>query len=328
MALETKAFDEAVSAARDGAIAVDRSDLGMLKFSGETRLDLIHRMSTQAVKDLAPGAGAATVLTTDIGRSIDRLILYATGDTVYALTGEDNADNVARYLLRFVFFQDDFHVEDLTAQTFIFGVYGAGARERLRALFGDTVDLPLHHWQQLELDGATTYLHRTDPVAGDGYFVMGDEADKERVWAALVESGVVPAGPEAFEYLRLASGRPRFGREISADYIPLETGLWDDVSFNKGCYTGQEVIARMESRGRLAKKLVHLRAEGPVEPGSEIEVDGRSAGTVTSAASGPDGVFVLGYVKTRALEAVEEAGEGELLADGVRLHLLAPVGGR
>lgn len=328
MALDVRPFEEAVRAAREGAIAVDRSDLGMLKFSGESRLDLIHRMSTQAVKDLAPGAGAATVLTTDIGRMIDRLILYATSDTVYALTGEGNADNVARYLLRFVFFQDDFHVDDLSAQTFIFGVYGAGVQEQLRLLFGDAVDLPLHHWRQQELAGVTTYLHRTDPVAGDGYFVMGEEADKEQVWRGLSEGSIVPAGPEAFEYLRIASGQPRFGREISEEYIPLETGLWDDVSFDKGCYTGQEVIARMESRGRLAKKLVHLRAEEPVEPGSEIEAAGRSAGTITSAASGPDGVFALGYVKTRFLEEVDETAGGELLAGGIRLHLVTAVSGR
>lgn len=308
---------EAVEAAHTSAIVVDRSALGMLKFAGETRLDLIHRMSTQAVKNLASGEGAATVLTSDIGRIIDRLLLYASSESVYAVTGEGNAGNVARYLLRYVFFQDDFHLEDLSAQTFILGVYGAQATDRLRPLFGQAVNLPLHHWRELKLDGVTVYLHRTDPVAGEGYFVMGNTEDAETVWGRLVAAGITPAPEEAFEYLRIASGVPRFGREMTPDYIPLETGLWADVSFNKGCYTGQEVIARMESRGRLAKKLVRLRAAEPVGPGTPIEQGGREVGTVTSSAAGPEGVAALGYLKTRALD---ESGAAPLTAGGVPLE--------
>lgn len=324
MAMPVKPFEQAVAAAADGAVVVDRSNLGMLKLTGATRLDLIHRMSTQAVRDLAPGAGAATVLTTDIGRIIDRLILYAARDAVYALTGEDNADNVARYLLRFVFFQDDFHLEDLTTETFIFGVYGAAPQERLRPLFGDAVDLPLHHWRQTTVAGVAAYLHRTDPVVGGGYFVMGEETNKDTIWEALVAADIIPAGDDAFDYLRIASGLPRFGQEITGDYIPLETGLWDDVSFTKGCYTGQEVIARMESRGQLARKLVQFRAAGPVAAGTEVEMDGRSAGTITSAASGPDGHFALGYVKTRLLDGALETGTSTWSAGEIPLHLAGP----
>ena len=313
--VEPVSLERAYEAAQSGAIVVDRSDLGVLKFTGETRLDLIHRMSTQAVEELGSGEGTATILTTDIGRMIDRLLLYASSDAVYALTGEENAVAVARYLLRFVFFNDDFHLEDLSADTAVFGVYGASAGELLRPLFGDTVEIPLHHWRQLELEGLTAYLHRTDPVAGGGYFVMGSASDGEAIWQTLVDAGIVPAGPEAFEYLRIESGLPRFGREITEDYIPLEAGLWADVSFNKGCYTGQEVIARMESRGRLAKQLVRLQPQTPIAAGAEIEADGRASGTVTSAATGPAGPVALGYVKTRAL-----SGDAAFSTGGISLH--------
>lgn len=304
--------EEAYETAHEDAIFVDRSALGVIKFTGESRLDLLHRMSTQAVEGLQSGEGTATILTTDIGRMIDRLLLYVSSDAVYAVTGENNADNVARHLMGYVFFKDDFHVEDLTDETAIFGVYGAQAQARCRSLFGDAADVPLHHWRQLELGGAFTYLHKTDPVAGDGYFVMCDVEDRDAVEERLLGAGVVPAGEEAFEYLRIESGRPRFGREISDDYIPLEAGLWDDVSFAKGCYIGQEIIARMESRGRLAKQLAHLHPSAPVAVGAEIEVGGRSAGTVTSAADGPQGPVALGYVKSRALDD----GDGAALTAG------------
>ena len=300
-----------LQAAREEAILTDRSALGMLRFSGESRLDLLHRMSTQDVARLQPGEGAATILTTDIGRIIDRLILYAGSQAVYALTGENNADNIARYLMRFVFFNDDFHIEDLSGDTAVFALYGPKAQEKLHtAGFTDT-NFPLHHWREQKIDDIDIWLARTDPINEDGYFVMCHEADRDAVWQRLLDGGVTAVTEPTFEFIRIAAGLPRFGREISGDYIPLETGLWADVSFNKGCYTGQEIIARMESRGKLAKQLARLRADGPLATGDAITAGGKSAGVITSAAEGPDGFVALGYVKTTVLEKESELVAGD-----------------
>ena len=290
-------------AAHQSAIVVDRSDLGMLKISGETRLDLIHRMSTQDVKGLAAGEGAATILTTDIGRMIDRLILYPSSDTVYALTGENHSEAIARYLMRFVFFNDDFHLQDISANTAVFGVYGPWAMHILGEEIGfPEVDLSLHHWREAEIGGVSAYLHRTDPINGDGYFVMCETQDKEALGHILARAGLVPAGEAAFDFLRIEAGQPRYGREITQEYIPLEAGLWNDVSFKKGCYTGQEIIARMESRGKLAKKLVRLASAVGVPAGAEITANEKSVGAITSSAAGLEGAIALGYVKTSALD--------------------------
>lgn len=297
------------TAAHTTAVLTDRSDLGMLKITGETRLDLLNRMSTQKLVDMPSGSGAATVLTTDIGRIVDRLIVYVAGDTLYVLTSENNADAVARYLMRFVFFQDDFHMQDISADTAVFGVYGPMAADRVAAAGFPEVDLPLHHWREAEIAGATAYLHRTDPIGGDGYFVMCTAEDRGAVRDQLVSTGLVVADAAAFDFLRIEAGRPRFGRELTGDYIPLEANLWDDVSFNKGCYIGQEIIARMESRGRLAKKLVALRPAAPVAAGSELVSDGKKAGSITSVAEGPDGPVALGYVKTSLLDGALAAGD-------------------
>jgi aminomethyltransferase len=287
----------------------------MLKFSGETRLDLINRMSTQKVLGLQDGQGAATVLTTEIGRIIDRLILYATNDAAYCLTGENNNDNIARYLMRFVFFMDDFHIEDLTAETAVFGVYGCKAAQMLGELFGaDIADLPLHHWRQVDHEGTAVYIHRTDPIAGGGYFVMGHVDDQAAIETMLVEKGIAAIDEPLFDYLRIESGQPRFGRELTNDYIPLEANLWDDVSFNKGCYTGQEVIARMESRGRIAKQLVKIMPNSPLESGAELRAGGKRAGQVTSTADGPKGALALAYVKTAFLENGDSLEAGEIPA--------------
>ena len=301
-------IEAAYQAAQNGAVMIDRSQMGMLKFTGESRLDLINRMSTNGVLNLSSGEGRATVLTTDIGRIVDRLILYASSNAVYALTGAGNGDNVARYLMRFVFFNDDFHIEDLSAQTAIWGVYGAQAQDMLASLLGpETVDLPLHHWRETSLHEVTVYVHRTDRVAGDGYFVMCQQQDSDGVLEALASAGIQPIDEAAFEYLRIESSLPLFGLEMTQDYIPLETGLWGDVSFKKGCYIGQEIIARMESRGRLAKKLVQLKLDVMAESMDAVTEGpgGRSVGTLTAVADGPQGVLALGYIKTRALEKGE-----------------------
>lgn len=312
---ETALIKKGYEAAHDSAVFIDRSDLGMLKFTGETRLDLLNRMSTQKVIGLQDGQGAATVLTTEIGRIIDRLILYATKDSVYCLTGEGNNDAIGRYLMGFVFFMDDFQIKDLTAETAIFGVYGCKAGQILSDLFGSEIgELPLHHWREVEHGGTTVYLHRTDPIAGDGYFVMGQAEDKDTIQNLLIENGIVAIDEATFDYLRIESGQPRFGLELRTDYIPLEANLWDDVSFNKGCYTGQEVIARMESRGRIAKKLVKLRSDAPIDSGAEIRAAGKKAGQVTSTANGPQGPLALAYIKTAFLEQDEQLTADEVPA--------------
>lgn len=272
--------------------------LGVIRVTGESRLDLIDRMSTQKVKQLQGGEGAATVLTTDIGRIIDRLLIYADENEMFFLTGENNAANIFGYFMRYIFFNDDFHMTDVTAETAVIGVYGSTAQTQLNQL-GVETELPRHHWRKGEIGGVSVSVHRADPVQGDGYLLVVSTAEADQLKAQLETAGITPIDQAEFEQMRVASGLPLFGHELTTDYIPLETDLWDDVSFNKGCYIGQEIIARMESRGRISKKLVRLEADGELEMGAEITADGKKAGTITSVA----GQLAMGYVKTAALEA-------------------------
>lgn len=268
---------------KNDVVWLDQNERGLLKLSGESRTDLIHRMSTQDLRGMQSGEGRATVLTTEIGRIIDRVILFDRGDDVYMLTSDNNADGIARYLLRFVFFNDDFQIEPVQ-DVGIIGVYGEGAAALL------DVSLPLYGWE--------AHTYRIDPIAGDGYLLIFPAADREQVVAQLTEKGAAEIDAAAYERLRIASGQPRFGHELTSEYIPLETGLWDDVSFTKGCYIGQEIIARMESRGKLAKRLVSLAAAGTIAAGDEVTADGKTVGKITSAAD----QIALAYIKTAALD--------------------------
>ena len=110
-------------------------------------------------------------------------------------------------------------------------------------------------------------------------------------------AGLIPAGSLTYNSLRIRSGRPA-GLELSADYLPLEVGLWDEISFSKGCYTGQEIIARMESRGRLAKTLVKVALSSLAPAPTPMYAQGKPAGTLTSSARAPDGrIHALAVLK-------------------------------
>jgi len=212
---------QAYAAAHAAAVLAEHPARGMLHLTGATRLDLINRMSTQAVLGLQSGQGAATVLTTDIGRIIDRILLYATGDGAYVLTGDGHADPLARYFMRNIFFNDDAQLLDISAETSVFGVYGPRAAELLVAAGFPEVEIPLHHWRQATIGGATAavataYLHRTDPIAGGGYLVTGNTSDHEAIRAALLTAGLTPIDEAAYDYLRIeAAGRAagRGGRD-------------------------------------------------------------------------------------------------------------------
>lgn len=272
--------------------------MGLLEVSGESRLDLINRMSTNLVSLLKPGEGAATVLTTDVGRIIDRVILYAGESTALMMTGENNGDNIGRYLMRFVFFNDDFRLQPLDGQFSTLFVYGDDAAAKIGEICGVELDLPLHGWIQTKVGQVDVTVHATDPLAGGGFMLKIPAGSEPAVQQALEAAGGEAISEDEFDGMRIEDILPRLRHELTGDFIPLETGLWDDVSFTKGCYTGQEIIARMDSRGKISKQLVQLETEGPLPAGTELLAAGKSAGTVTTSV----GNRALGYVKSSILE--------------------------
>ena len=272
--------------------------MGLLEISGKSRLDLINRMSTNLVSLLKPGEGAATVLTTDVGRIIDRIIMYAGEETAIALTGEENGDNIARYLLRFVFFNDDFRVTSLGSRFSTLFVYGKDAASKIGEISGTTIDLPLHHWATITISSIELSVHATDPLDGGGYMLKIPVGDEETIVDALTSAGGTLMLESEFDALRIEAKQPRLRHELTGEFIPLETGLWEDVSFTKGCYTGQEIIARLDSRGKIAKQMVQFDTQGPIPVGTEVMANGKSAGIITTSA----GKRALGYVKSSVLE--------------------------
>lgn len=319
----------AYAAAHEAVVLIDRSDEGRIMLAGDDRLAILHRLSTNAVEALAPGGGRATVLTTPVGRIIDRVILHAlTGEQTLLRTSSNRAQAVAGYLQRNIFFRDRMTVTDVTAEFVQLALYGPAAPDVAASLVGDSLNLPpsLHHVVSATCDGGPLWVMILDPVGVPGIGLTIPAAQAAALWQAALEAGgsfgIRPAGSSVYEVLRIEAGLPGPAGELNEDYIPLEADLWADVSFTKGCYTGQEVIARMESRGKLAKILVGVSIDGPATAGTAWRIDKRRQGVLTSVARRPDGQWIgLGFVRPDVADvgqvlALEDGGEAVIRLTG------------
>ncbi len=296
----TAEIDREYAAAQTGCVMIDASAWGRLQFTGQTRIDFLHRLSTNDLLPLQIGQGAATVFTTPIARIVDRTLVYVRAADVLMLTSRGNQARVFQWLRKYIFFNDDVQIKDRTDETGMLSIYGAAANEIVKRLCDtDLSTLPVHHWRRVRVGEAEVTIACADPIAGRGFHLIFDKPMRPHVWQLLIEAGVVPMSEPTYQILRIEAGLPEFGRELGNDYIPLEANLWADVSFTKGCYTGQEIIARMESRQRLAKHLVGLCLDDEVALPAALWTDNNEVGLVTSVARSPGyGWIGLGYLKS------------------------------
>jgi folate-binding protein YgfZ len=288
------------AAAQTGSVMIDASAWGRLRFTGKHRVDFLQRMSTNDLLKVVIGQGAGTVFTTPIARIIDRTVAYVREDDVLMLTSRGNQARVKQWLDKYIFFSDDVQIKDATDETGMISICGATVNPVMTRVAGeDPSALPLHHWRAAQIAGMETLITRADPIASGGFHLIFDRDAHAKVWQVLLDTGVVPLSEETYQVLRVEAGRPEFGHELGDEYIPLEANLWNDVSFTKGCYTGQEIIARMESRQKLAKRLVGLRFDERVTLPASLWFDGHEAGVVTSVVHSPGmGWIGLGYLKS------------------------------
>ena len=300
------------------------STFGRVQMTGATRLAFLHRMSTNDIESLLPGQGRRTVLTTPIGRMVDCTPVLAMDDALILLTGAGNASKVTAWLRKYILYNDDVRVNDVTAMTQMLGVFGDGAAAWVRAqdasAFSQIENAPVFSSAQTRENGLWV---KAPPLQGAGFYWVGTKIESisnpSTSTGRSLQSLISPISD--FESLRIAASYPAFPNEINEEHIPLEAGLWDAVSFSKGCYIGQEIIARMESRNQMARKLVQLDASGSgCQVGAPLFVDGVLVGNVTSASA----KVALGYVRG----AFAHSNQALHLESGVTISLLKVIGMR
>ena len=290
-------------AALSDAILLDRSHEARLELSGESAIDLLHRISTNDLRGLHVNEGRPTIFTNANARILDRVAVYRRENSLFALGEPGRGAALRTYLQRNIFFGDDVQLNDLSARTCQLELHGPAAAEVIAKVVPDSATLDVMTGCEAEIGGHAVYLARRRPVCQQRWTVVVSIEGAGALWTLFSDQGARPAGSLIYNVLRVRAGFPSVGRELSEQFIPLEIGLWDEVSFTKGCYTGQEIIARMESRNRLAKTLVRLQLEQQVDPPAQIFHEGRGVGQLTSCVTAPDGViFALGVIKPALAE--------------------------
>jgi tRNA-modifying protein YgfZ len=262
---------------------------GWLRLAGRDRLDLLHRLSTNDLKKLAAGAGQATVLTSATGRVMALLTVYADTDAAYVRVMPGQSGGMTRYLNSMIFFQDEVEVADLSKETAQFAVYGPRAIDFLSRTTNASLGLmPPYGWQSATVFGAPLSVHRGGPLEPWAWTVV-TAAEHAHAVESILSGGSQKLDPASAELLRIEAGLPAWGRELSDQVTPLEAGLLPAINFNKGCYTGQEIIARQVNYDKVTRNLVGLVLPGdaPTElPGATVKGPGRG-GFVGSVALSP-----------------------------------------
>lgn len=284
-------------AALNGCVILDRSHEGRLRLTGADRFDLLNRMSTNNMLNMKPGEGRATIFTNANARILDRTMVYHQDeDNLLMFTSPGRGQAMADYLRRNIFFNDKVALHDLTPETNLFALHGIQADDIVKQVIPAATDVQNLSGLNAVIDGIPVFAGRIKPLVESAWIILVPSDAAKAVWNRFMEAGAKPTGGITYNTLRIRAGVP--ARELSTDYIPLELGLWDEVSFSKGCYTGQEIIARMESRNRLAKTIVRLELDEFTEAPAELYYQGKRAGMLTSSVKSPDDeVFAIGVVK-------------------------------
>jgi folate-binding protein YgfZ len=282
------------------AALVDRPDVGRLKVSGADALDLLNRLSTNNLEHFTLDKSMGTVLTTNKGRIIDLLTIIPTGDYLLVLTSPGRQQQVADWI-GFYTFGEDVTVEDITDETAMLAIVGPESFEAIQNVLGFDVEKtePLSLVESESLDGAT--LVRTDYFNLPTFELIGDPKAIADAIASFDERDIKPVSQATAENLRISNSVPSATGELTEDFNPLEAGLRSHISFNKICYIGQEVVARLDAYEKVQRHLVTFEwdsEQGVPIAGTALTVDGKNAGQLTSVGTREDAKGIaLGYVR-------------------------------
>lgn len=296
---------DALTAVSSGAALVDRSDRVRLDVAGPDRAQFLHNLTTNDVKRLAPGRAAEAFVTSPQGKTLGFVTLVACDDRILVLTDPGAAGPILPHLQKYGVF-DDVTVRDAGPETFEFHLAGPRADDLLHAAGAELPEAGDFRHVATRAGDRSVHVLRESPLGAPGLTVIGARADAESVRAALTAGGGASVlDPATADALRIEAGTPAAGRDVTPDNLPQEVGRdARAINFVKGCYLGQETVARIDALGHVNRHLRGLLLEGGPgdEPpaGSAIETQGKPVGVVTSSAYSPrrGRPVALGYVRT------------------------------
>jgi tRNA-modifying protein YgfZ len=292
---------------------LDRSGRGKLLVSGPEAAEYLQGQLTNDVEALEPGDGVYAALLDRKGHMQGDMRVLRRGEEpdLWLDTEPEAVAAVSRHLGMYKIGRQ-VEVADVTEERAILSLIGPRA-----AAIAGSAPLPENACGEVTVGGARCLAVGTP----GGVDLILELAERDRAWEALLAAGAAEVSPEAAEIVRIEAGRPRFGAEMGTETMPAEAGIVEQaVSFTKGCYIGQETVARLHYKGKPNRHLRGLKLSAPAQPGDPVRLDEKELGKLGSAAVSPAFGLVALAILRREAEPGATVAVGE---DGVTAQVVA-----
>lgn len=304
-------LEDEYQALQEGCGLVDLSYRGKLRITGRDRRTWLHGQVTQDIKNLPDGRVAYATVLTPQGKMVCDLRVFAVENELIVDVPAGTATPMPEYLDHYLIMERA-EIEDLTDTHALISVQGPHSPSAVAAVLGDEpARLPLWGVMRHEFQDESVYVARLPECGEDGFDLFVSARCAPALWAALCQHrpalAVHSVGWNALNVRRLEAGIPWWGEELNSSLVPLEARLDHAISLQKGCYVGQEIIARIDARGHVNNLLAGFFVHGKALPprGSEIQKDGKKVGVVSTALQSLrlQRPVALGYLRRELQEA-------------------------
>ena len=297
--------DQEHRAVRQGVGVIDLSHRGRLDITGADRAAYLHRIISNDIEGLSVGEGNYATILTNRGKIIADMKVFVFEDSIDIETNAETTSILYQELDKYLI-ADDVTIEDFTERTGAVGIHGPKSAELLQEIYGfDVRGLPEYHSIADKIDGRRIVCVRSNETGEVGYNLCTTSESMEWLWDTILTKGrafgAEPVGLTALNSLRIEAGIPQFGAELDDSIFPGEAELERAISFEKGCYIGQEIVARMKYRGHPNRLLRGFEITDDTLPrsGDRLFDGDKEIGWLTSTVVSPTlgKTIGLGYIR-------------------------------
>lgn len=269
--------------------------IGLIEATGDDRLDFFNRMSTNDLTKFEPNNFRKTVFTNDKGRIVAFVNLLNTAETTFIITGIDSVDGLIEHLDKFIF-MDDVKLERSKADYVLIKTWGEDALDNIQKIYNTSISKN-NSFVIPESDVFAYY----DPFRYESVNMLCPESKLDRLIDKMI--GAKQLSDEEYNAFRIEKGLASSVNELNDEINPVECGLNDYVSYNKGCFIGQEVIARLDSQGKIPKQMIKVLSDNGIEVEDKIYDDSnKEVGFISSTAKKEKDTIALGFIRSVNLD--------------------------
>lgn len=305
-ALSFAGLAQELAVLRSGCALFELSWRALINVTGKDRVRWLHNMVSNSVRDLQVNRGNYNFVLNAQGRILGDLYIFNRGESLLLETDRNQVEALLPTLRRFII-MDKVELNDTGNKFTAIGVAGPKAPELLAAVGVSAKDLQALEIRTAGIGDIAIQIIRGPEQKGPWFEIWAESPQAEVIAKLLTDAGAQPVGAEALEMWRVLRGIPQYGKDIRDRDLPQETGEMQALSFNKGCYIGQEIVERIRSRGQVHRKFTGFEFQGGLPRLGKFDSEGRTFAELTSTAHIPaatgDRDIGLGYIRQEAIPA-------------------------